>query len=141
MRGRKIEKSMSFLDNLENTLKSLEDKQENEADEHKRREREAVSRASVLAAQPYSDALRNGPFTQELLSEAIRLGHSRRLAVRPVWLGTTLRLEARDHKLDLEPTPEGVIATAREGDVESWRDTVDLAKPDAGTRLAERWMS
>jgi hypothetical protein len=132
---------MSFLDNLENTLKSLEDKQENEADEQKRREREAVSRNSLLAAQPYADALRNGPFTQELLGVAVRLGHSRRLAVRPVWLGTTLRLEARDRRLDLEPTPDGVIAIAREGEVETWRETVDISSAGTAETLAGRWMS
>ena len=27
-----------------------------------------------------------------------------------IWLGTTLRLQAREHRLELRPTPDGVMA-------------------------------
>lgn len=132
---------MSFLDNLENTLKSLENQKEDAQEEKNRRQREEAHRESMKAAQPYAEELRNGKFTQELLSHAVRLGHARRVAVRPVWLGSTLRLESQGRKLDLEPTPEGVVATAREAEAEVWKDVVDVKSEGAAEELAERWLS
>jgi len=41
---------------------------------------------------------------------ATRAGFSRRTKVNFIWLGTTLRLEARGSKLELRPTPQGIVA-------------------------------
>jgi hypothetical protein len=46
--------------------------------------------------------------------------------VRPAWLGTTLRLEARDRKLELQPTAEGVVAVYMQGGGEVGREPVNL---------------
>lgn len=132
---------MSFLDNLENNLKSLENSEESRASEQQRRQADAELRAARQAALPYAEALRDSAFTQELLAVAMRLGHAKRMAVRPAWIGDTLRLEARDRKLDLQPTVNGVEVLAREGDTELWREAVDLEKQGAATRLAERWLT
>lgn len=133
--------SMSFLDNLENNLKNLENTEESRGTEKRRREVEAQNKAAQQAARPYAEALRDGPFTQELLAAAMRLGHLKRVAVRPTWIGDTLRLQARESRLDLQPTGSGVEAMAREGENELWRDTVDLEAAGAATRLAERWLT
>jgi hypothetical protein len=100
---------VSFLDNLENNLKSLESRDEKGPDESERRQREA-ERARALAAGPWAEKLKNSRFTQDLLEHATRLGHQIRAKVYITWLGQTLRLEARDCKLELRPTPDGIIA-------------------------------
>ena len=46
---------MSFLDNLENSLKSLESREERDPGERKRRESD---RARALAAGPWADRLK-----------------------------------------------------------------------------------
>lgn len=131
---------MSFLDNLENTLKSLENQKEDAQEEKNRRKREEAQREHMKSAQPYADELRSGKFTQELLSHVTRLGHARRMAVRPMWLGSTLRLEAQGRKLDLEPTPEGVLATARVGETEMWKSRVDISLQGTAEKIAARWL-
>ena len=54
--------------------------------------------------------MRNGPFKDGLLTACRELGHRRRMLVRPVWVESTLRLEAGAEKLELRPTPSGVLA-------------------------------
>lgn len=128
---------MSFLDNLENNLKALEGREEmrNER-EWSRREAE---RAQAIAVAPHAEKLKNGPFTAELLTQATRVGRENRLLVRPAWLGNTLRLEARDRKLELRPTAEGVVAVYLEGGEEVRREPVDLTgSPES---LVRQWLA
>src|SRR5689334_17102982 len=98
---------MSFLDNLESNLKSLESNQETDhTAEYQRRARE---RAGAQAVAPYAEALKKGPFTAELLKQTTRVGFSLRTKVHIAWLGSTLRLEARERRLELRPTAGGVV--------------------------------
>src|ERR1043165_4138129 len=101
---------MSYLDNLENTLKSLESHEEGkESAEQQQRARER-DRAAAQAAAPYAEELKKGPFTAELLKQAARVGFEKRVKVHVAWLGSTLRLEARDRRVELRPGASGVTA-------------------------------
>jgi hypothetical protein len=131
---------MSFLDNLESNLKSLETQEESQqsADQLRRsRERE---RANVQAAAPYAEALRKGPYTAELFKQAARIGFSMRVKVHIAWLGTTLRLEARDRRLELRPTPGGVLAVYLENNHEIRTESLDLKKGNPET-LVREWLA
>ena len=129
---------MSFLDNLENNLKSLESQEEGkEAAEKARRDRDA-RRADAQAAAPWADELKKGAFTAELLKQSARIGFSLRTKVHVAWLGTTLRLEARDRRLELRPTASGVVAGYIENGAETRTEPVDL-KGDAGD-FVRRWL-
>lgn len=101
---------MSFLDNLENNVKAMEGGEgvlDRKGEEARRREQE---RQQALAAAPHAERLKSSAYTEHLFTEAARAGHSVRTKVDIIWLGTTLRLQARDRKLELRPTPQGVIA-------------------------------
>jgi hypothetical protein len=117
---------MSFLDNLENNLKSLESAEEAQ-DEQQRaqcaRQREAER---ARGAAPFADQLKNGPFTATLMQQAARVGHSLRTKVHVAWLGTTLRLEAREHRLELRPTSEGVVKVYIRDGAEVRQEPLDL---------------
>jgi hypothetical protein len=109
---------MSFLDNLENSLKSLESRDEasgSAEQQHKARER---ARAEAQAAAPYAEELKKGPFTAELLKQAARGGFEKRTKVHVAWLGSSLKLEAREQKLELRPTASGVQAIYADGRTE-----------------------
>jgi hypothetical protein len=109
---------MSFLDNLENNLKSLESREEsNDAAENQRRARER-DRAEAQAAAPWAEELKKGPFTAELLKQAARVGFEKRTKVHVAWMGSSLRLEAREQKLELRPTGSGVQAIYPDGRAE-----------------------
>jgi hypothetical protein len=121
---------MSFLDNLENNLKALESLEPGGLDDSKRREAE---RERAIAAAPWADKLKSGPYVQTLMRDLTRAGFSRRIKVNFVWIGTTLRIEARGQRLDLEPTPEGVVAVFPDR-----RMPLDMEeKPDA---LIQEWI-
>lgn len=130
---------MSFLDNLENQLKALEAREEFDAAAHERQKaaREAERRGAELTA-PFAEALRNGSFTTELLTACRIIGHPRRLLVRPTWLGNTLRLEARDKRVDLIPTPEGIRAEFFVNGEERAAQLVDLSSDP--TEFAKSWL-
>jgi hypothetical protein len=116
---------MGFLDNLENDLKALEGREEfaNRAEENRIRDEERVR---ALAAAPFAERLKSGAFTEELLKQATHAGYAARTKVHMTWLGTTLRLEARDRKLDLRPTADGVLAVFLQGADELRSSLVDL---------------
>jgi hypothetical protein len=111
---------MSFLDNLENNLKSLESGAEGKEEVERQRRGRQAERENALAAAPWAEELKKGRYTADLLSMVSRMGHERRVKVHIAWLGAALRLEARDRRLEFRPTPEGVIAVAiadgREGE-------------------------
>jgi hypothetical protein len=117
---------MSFLDNLENNLKSLESQEEgSEAAERQRSNRER-DRAEAQAAAPYAEELKKSPFTAELLKQAARVGFEKRTKVHVAWLGSTLRLEARERRLELRPTASGLVAAYIEGGQETRTEAADL---------------
>src|ERR1700735_4835039 len=130
---------MSFLDNLENNLKALESRTERDpaalAREAAARE---AARTAALEIAPYADALRNGPFKDGLLTACRDIGHRRRILVRPVWIDSTLRLEAGAKKLELRPSPSGVFAVFFDGGEEQENTPIDLSSDPV--KLAERWL-
>lgn len=130
---------MSFLDNLENDLKALESRTERDpaalAREAAARE---ASRLAALEAAPYAEALRNGGIADGLLTACRAIGHRRRILVRPVWVDSTLRLEAGAKKLELRPTPRGVVAVSFVEGREQESMPVDLASDPV--KLAEKWL-
>ena len=130
---------MSFSDNLENNLKSLEKQDERDAVSIARaQKRNKSQRASVLAAAPHAEILRTGAFTSGLLTHSARIGHGLRTKVNIIWLGTTLRLQAREHRLELRPTPEGVMAYFLAGEKEIRKQRLDLGgNPE---KLAKEWL-
>ncbi|MCL5746453.1 MAG: hypothetical protein M1541_21395 [Acidobacteria bacterium] len=128
---------MSFLDNLENNLKTLESQDSGAELEQQKRQREA-QRKQAMAAAPYAEELKSGPYTAELLKQATRAGYKLRTKVHLAWIGTTLRLEARDRRLELRPTADGVIAAFLEDNRETHTRPVDLnGNPEA---LVNEWL-
>jgi hypothetical protein len=130
---------MSFLDNLESNLKALESRSERDP-EALAREAAArdAARSVALEIAPYADALRNGPFKDGLLTTCRDIGHRRRILVRPVWIDSTLRLEAGSKKLELRPTPSGVLAVFFDGGREQENTLIELSSDPV--QLAERWL-
>lgn len=126
---------MGFLDNLENNLKSLERQEERDGSAHERRQAE---RADALAVAPWAEQLKKSPFTNDLMNKAVEAGHRIRTKVYMTWLGNTLRLEARGQKLELRPTPDGILAVFLEGAAETKSRPLDL-KSDAGD-LVREWL-
>ena len=131
---------MSFLDNLENNLKALESQEARDPEALARQAaaREAA-RSAALEIAPYAEALRNGPFKDGLLTACRDIGHGKRILVRPVWVESTLRLEAGARKLELRPTPSGVVAVFFDGGKERESAPVDLASDPL--KLAEKWLA
>jgi hypothetical protein len=121
---------MSFLDNLENNLKALESLEAGGLDDRARRE---VERAQAIAAAPWAERLKSSPYVGKLMRDLTRAGFSRRMKVNFVWIGRSLRLEALDQRVELQPTPRGVEAVFPDR-----RTPVDLdGEPDA---LIREWM-
>jgi len=94
---------MGFLDNLENTLKNAERGAERE-DAKSNSASRAEELAALRAAAPNAEVLKKGQWTQDLLTQAVTIGHGLRMRVGMAWIGTTLRLEAKEKRLDLQPT-------------------------------------
>ena len=121
---------MSFLDNLENNLKALESLEAGGLDDRKKRDAE---RERAIAAMPWAEKLKSAPYVRTLMRDLTRAGFARRVKVNFVWIGRTLRLEALDQRLDLEPTPTGVEAVFTDH-----RASVDLdGEPDG---LIREWV-
>jgi hypothetical protein len=127
---------MSFLDNLENNLKSLENQGERDGSAHQRREAE---RAATLAAAPWAEELKNSAYTKKLMDKAAETGHKLRTKIYMAWLGTTLRLEGRGKKLELRPTSTGVQAVFLDGAEEVKSYPVNLKEDPAD--LLNEWMA
>lgn len=129
---------MSFLDNLENTLKSLENAPsgENAAREQTRRDADAAAQRAVA---PWAERLRKSPFTASLLSAATREGFKQRVKVHITWIGTTLRLDARERRLELRPMPDGVETVYLENGEIRTRSGIDLTGDPA--ELVHAWLT
>ena len=127
---------MGFLDNLESNLKSLESREEGAGQaEHRARERQA---AEARAAAPHAEELKKSPFTADLLKQAARVGFEKRTKVHVAWLGSTLRLEARERRLELRPGGEGIRAIYLEEGREVRSEPLDLA--GSAERLVRAWL-
>jgi len=98
---------MSFLDNLENAVKSMEARdQQDPLAEQRRRDHQKEARI----AAPYAEELKNGPFSAALMNFIADLSFDYRTKVMIAWIDTTLRFEARGHRLELRPTRDGIVA-------------------------------
>ena len=130
---------MSFLDNLESNLKNMESRDERGSQHGMDARHREKERARVKASAAYAEQLKKAPFTSDLLKQVNRLGHATRTKAHIAWLGTTLRLEARGHRLELRPMPDGVVAVYLENGVEARTVPVDLAgNPET---LARDWLA
>ena len=130
---------MSFLDNLENNLKSLESAEQAQDDAERRHKARQAELEQSRAAAPYADALKTSPFTAELLKQASRIGFTMRTKVHFAWLGTTLRLEAKERRLELRPTAGGLVTVYLEGGQEIRREPLDLTgNPE---QLVRNWLA
>ena len=126
---------MSFLDSLENNLKALEANEPSGFDDRKRKD---IERQRVAATAPWAEKLKRAPYTQALMEQASRAGYQIRIKMSFMWLGDTLRMEARGHRFELRPTPQGILAVHMKGAVEVKRELIDLAgAPEA---LLQNWM-
>jgi len=131
---------MSYLDNLENNLKALENQEERDPQKVKReQERREAERSAALLRAPHVDALKNSPFTSELLTQCRAIGHQQRVLVQFTWLGETLRLDAKTKRMLLAPTSEGITAVFSVDGDETGRATIDPQVDDAAA-LAKRWL-
>jgi hypothetical protein len=130
---------MSFLDNLENSLKAMESREERGGYRNRDEVRRDAELAEVKAAAPFAEQLRKGPFTPELLNEATRIGHGLRVKVYITWIDGVLRLEARERRLELKATPKGVLAQYFVNKEPAGSETVDLN--GSAKKLAEKWLS
>ena len=128
---------MSFLENLENNLKSLESREGADGmDEARRREAE---RQRTKASAPWAERLKLDPWTQNFMRQVTRAGFERRIKVNLAWIGTTLRMEARGARLELQPLPDGISAVFLRDGEEMKREIIDLSGDPRN--LVMQWMS
>jgi hypothetical protein len=125
---------MGYLDNLESSLKSLETQEERDGSERQRRQSD---RARSLALAPWSEKLRNSSYTKELFDKAVAAGHRRRTKVYLAWLENTARLEVKERRLELKPTPDGIVAEYVEPNGQLKTEAVDLSGDPQG--LIDKW--
>jgi hypothetical protein len=130
---------MSFLDDLENNLKSLESSEQGKDDAERAHRARESERAQAQAVAPFAEQLRKSPFTAELLTQAARVGFTLRTKVHIAWLGSTLRLEARGKRLELRPTPQGIVAGYIEDGQETRAEACDLN--GSAEDLVRRWLA
>jgi hypothetical protein len=131
---------MSFLDNLENNLNALERQEEKDPEKVKRdRERREADRSAALQRAPHAEALKQSPFTMDLMTHCRTIGHAQRVLVQFTWLGENLRLDAKTKRMELMPTADGITAVFILDGVETGREIVDPQSDDA-TALARRWL-
>jgi hypothetical protein len=126
---------MSFLDNLENSLKSLEGRDTEGMEDRKQRD---AHHARAVAAAPWAEKLRTSAFTRDLMSQATRAGYRLRAKVTLTWLGTTLRFALRESRLELRPKPDGVDAVFLQA-----RDEIAVSKIDLTgdpSALLQSWL-
>jgi hypothetical protein len=132
---------MGFLDNLENDLKALENREERDPEKVRRdQERREADRTAALLRAPHAEALRTSPFTSELLTHCRAIGHSQRVLVQFTWLGESLRMDAKAKRMDLTPTAEGITAILSLNGEEIGREAVD-PKVDNAAALARHWLT
>lgn len=132
---------MGFLDNLENDLKALEDREERDPVKIQReRERRDEDKKAALLRAPYAEILKTSAFTMDLLTHCRAIGHERRTLVRFTWLGDTLRLDAGEARMELAPEAEGIQAVCFLNGEEVRRMIVD-PKTDDPAILAKTWLA
>ena len=131
---------MSFLDNLENNLKALENREERDPEKVKReQERREAERSDALSRAPFVEMLKSSPFISNLLTQCRTIGRSQRLLVQFTWIGDNLRLDVPGKRMELVATADGIIAVLSHNGVESDRIPVNTSSDDPAI-LASRWL-
>ena len=132
---------MSFLDNLESTLKALEAREEKDANKlREQAEQREAERQAALARAPHAEALKTSEFTNTFLAECRAQSRPLRVMVRFTWIGDVLRLDANEKRLELTPTPTGIEAIASLNGEETSRTPINLTKTDPA-KLATKWLT
>ena len=132
---------MSYLDNLEDNLKSLERLEEKDPEKLRRdQERRESERNAALARAPHVEALKKSAFTGELLTHCRTLGHGQRVLVRFTWIGDNLRLDAGPKRLELVPTEQGIEGLYSLDGAEQRRSKIDMNKDDPAA-IARDWLT
>jgi hypothetical protein len=126
---------MSFLDNLENSLKSLESQEEKSGSE---RDRRTAEKAMARASAPWAEQLRKSEFTQRLFEQAAITGHRLRAKIYMAWMDSTLRLEVKGRALELRPVPTGIVSVFLEPDGQTKTEQLDLTGDPS--ELLRRWL-
>ena len=133
--------TMSYLDNLENNLKALENREEKDPEKLKRdQERREADRNEALLRAPHADALKSSPFTMELLAQCRTIGHAQRVLVQFTWIGESLRLDAKAKRMQLIPTTKGIEIVFSVDGVETGRAMANPQIDDAA-ELAKAWLT
>ncbi len=132
---------MSYLDNLENNLKALENQEQRDPEKVKReRERRDADRNAALLRAPHVEALKTSPFTSDLLTHCRTIGRGQRVLVQFTWLDEILRLDAKPKRMELTPTADGIVAVFSNNGTETARETVNPQSDDPAA-LAQRWLT
>ena len=132
---------MGFLDNLENQLKALERQEERDPEQQKRdRERRDADRNAAILRGPHVEALRNSAFTSELLGQCRLVGREHKLLVQFAWIDDNLRLDAKEKRMELVPTAEGIVAVFSQDGAEVSRESVN-PETDNAEKLVRRWLA
>ena len=130
-----IQRDMDFLDNLENSLKHLEAREERDPGADRQRESE---RTRALAEAPWAEKLKSSGYTCKLFEGAALAGHRIRAKVYMAWFDTTLRLEAKGRTLYIRPTVDGIVADFTQPDGKAAQERVDLSgNPE---ELLSKWL-
>ncbi|SRR5581483_9891830 len=123
---------MGFLDNLENNLKALENREEKDPEKLKRdQERREAERSEALRRAPYVEALKKSEFTSQLLTHCRMIGHGQRVLVRFTWIGDNLRLDAGPRRMELVPTADGISVVFSVDGAEVRRAKINVQSDDA----------
>lgn len=126
---------MDFLDNLENSLKNLEQQQERDPNAAAR-QMEARRKAAEIA--PWADALKTSDYVQKLFEKAALAGHRLRSKIYIAWLENTLRLEVKGRSCEIRPTPDGIQYEFVSPDGRTVTEPLDLSSdPDV---LLSAWL-
>ncbi|MEO5924987.1 MAG: hypothetical protein ABIR70_14295 [Bryobacteraceae bacterium] len=132
---------MGFLDNLENTLKALERQEERDPEKVRRdQERREADRNASIQRAPHVEALRSSAFTQELLGQCRVVGREQKVLVQFTWLDENLRLDAKEKRMELVPTAEGIIAVFSQDGAEVSQEKVN-PETDNAEALARKWLA
>jgi hypothetical protein len=126
---------MGFLDNLESSLKNLEMRDERDGNE---RQRIQSDRARNLAIAPWVEQLKSSPYANDLFNKAVAAGHRRRTKVYLARIDNIVRLEAKERRLELIPTPDGIVAEYVPPDGKLRKEAVDLSNDPQV--LIEKWL-
>src|SRR4051794_23849349 len=126
---------MDFLDNLENSLKNLESREERDSSTIQRQQDE---RNRTLQAAPWAEKLRNSDYTRKLFDQTAVAGHRLRAKIYMAWFDRVLRLEVKGRWCELRPTVDENEAKFILPDGNSQKEKIDLE----GTpkELLKKWL-